>query len=439
MDAKRKHGVTSLVPIIIVEDETTIKRRIRWNAKDDTLIGFCGDKGEHHHCSSNDIIVVGDGSQGYDKIVDTFQNHVVGSYARLLIVNPLHESLPRLALMVQATCNRFDSIFIKNQRNLLESLWNAKLKDAIEPIIGHASDGDSRWHKLMLDDYLGKSHHQFFIDWCGWKLRGRMIDGHVYGLHDQDFVHGLDVAEIYFSKIGGMIGQERAFDFEDLLHSIGSLNKIAMHECNSDGLTFSRAHKKQEHIWKSLNKQEEGLEVDLDNYEPVSSDERIVGALKEGLQKAQNLYSAWSKLDADMGDADEYDDFQQSQSDDQQSQEGLDEDDEVIALSEIRHEIDVILDDTHESNFITKRQKINPTVEVDGKYIFQSTLVSQLNGNSTLSKDRLTRFNSLCTGQFSDSVFWFEVCYWFKFRTGYWLVFGFWLISVTGSDYWLAF
>ena len=29
VEAKRKHGITSRVPIIIVEDETTIKRRIR--------------------------------------------------------------------------------------------------------------------------------------------------------------------------------------------------------------------------------------------------------------------------------------------------------------------------------------------------------------------------------------------------------------------------
>ena len=64
------------------------------------------------------------------------------------------------------------------------------LKDVIGPIIGHASDGDSKCRKLMLEDYLGKSQDQFFIDWCGWKLRGRMVDGHVYGLHDQDFVHG---------------------------------------------------------------------------------------------------------------------------------------------------------------------------------------------------------------------------------------------------------
>ena len=32
----------------------------RWNAKDDTLIGFCGSKEENHQCCSNDTIIVGE-------------------------------------------------------------------------------------------------------------------------------------------------------------------------------------------------------------------------------------------------------------------------------------------------------------------------------------------------------------------------------------------
>ena len=35
--------------------------------------------------------------------------------------------------------------------------------------------------------------------------------------------------------------------------------------------------------------------------------------------------------------------------------------------------------------------KIQPTVEVDGHCIYKSTLVSQLNGSSFLSKDRLAQ------------------------------------------------
>ena len=100
-----------------------------------------------------------------------------------------------------------------------------------------------------------------------------------------------------------------------------------------------------------------------------------------------------------MGEADEYDDFQQPTNNDQQLQEDpnknvdqqLQEDpgknDEVIAISEIRHEIDAILDGSHDLNTITSRQKISSIVEVNENYIFKSTLVSQLNGNLTLLKE----------------------------------------------------
>ncbi|KAL3680310.1 hypothetical protein R1sor_023266 [Riccia sorocarpa] len=37
------------VPMILAEDETRVKPRIRWEAKRDTLIGFCGNK-ENHVC-----------------------------------------------------------------------------------------------------------------------------------------------------------------------------------------------------------------------------------------------------------------------------------------------------------------------------------------------------------------------------------------------------
>ena len=57
--------------------------------------------------------------------------------------------------------------------------------------------------------------------------------------------------------------------------------------------------------------------------------------------------------------------------------------DEDASTSEIRHVVDSILDE---------KEGVNPVVEVeDNKFLFKSTLVSQLNGNPTLSKDRLTR------------------------------------------------
>ncbi|MCO5555024.1 hypothetical protein L7F22_008563 [Adiantum nelumboides] len=51
------------------------------------------------------------------------------------------------------------------------------------------------------------------------------------------------------------------------------------------------------------------------------------------------------------------------------------EHDEDVAINELRHEIDSLLD--HNKHAI-----VCSTVEVDGKHIFESTLVSQLNGNT---------------------------------------------------------
>ena len=55
--------------------------------------------------------------------------------------------------------------------------------------------------------------------------------------------------------------------------------------------------------------------------------------------------------------------------------------------SEWRHELDGILDYVDENVNITTK----PVVELDGKDMYKSCLVSQLNGNSTLLKDRLNK------------------------------------------------
>lgn len=52
-------------------------------------------------------VVVGEGVEGYDKIVSTFEQYSKGMYARVSIVNPLHECMPKLALSKISTCNKF--------------------------------------------------------------------------------------------------------------------------------------------------------------------------------------------------------------------------------------------------------------------------------------------------------------------------------------------
>ncbi|KAL3695398.1 hypothetical protein R1sor_009474 [Riccia sorocarpa] len=45
--AKQFHGIECDVPVILAEDETRVKPRVRWEPRRDTLIGFCEQKVEH--------------------------------------------------------------------------------------------------------------------------------------------------------------------------------------------------------------------------------------------------------------------------------------------------------------------------------------------------------------------------------------------------------
>ncbi|KAL3677189.1 hypothetical protein R1sor_027137 [Riccia sorocarpa] len=65
--AKELHGVIGDVPVILVEDETRVKPTVRWEARRDTLMGFCGDK-ENHYLSFFDY-----GVCGSDLVIITYQ------------------------------------------------------------------------------------------------------------------------------------------------------------------------------------------------------------------------------------------------------------------------------------------------------------------------------------------------------------------------------
>ena len=56
--------------------------------------------------------------------------------------------------------------------------------------IGHASDGDSRCRKLMLQDYSSCQGPKLCIPWKGWPFTAHItFDGSISGLHDQDYIH----------------------------------------------------------------------------------------------------------------------------------------------------------------------------------------------------------------------------------------------------------
>ena len=81
--------------VIVAKDETMIKRMVRWIARDNQLVGFYRMKMDHA-CILNFIVLVGDGENGYHRIVDAFEHNVIAHYARVLIANPIAKYLPKL-------------------------------------------------------------------------------------------------------------------------------------------------------------------------------------------------------------------------------------------------------------------------------------------------------------------------------------------------------
>jgi hypothetical protein len=122
-------------------------------------------------CISTYRPIVGNGEAGYEGIVGTFEGAKRGGFARLIMVNPLHEALPKLVLVVSCTYNYFDSKWVRDQWENIDKLWGAQCLETVGPIIGHASDGNSRRQQLRLQDYMSKT-----------RIR-------VCRLHDQDFIH----------------------------------------------------------------------------------------------------------------------------------------------------------------------------------------------------------------------------------------------------------
>lgn len=423
-------------------------------------------------------VPIGEGTEGYDNIVSTFEKYSKSCYARCVLVNPLHSSMPKLIVCATATCNKFDNQWVRDHWIQLKSFWDEYCRADVGPLIGHASDGDARRRKLMLADYRGRNglDRRYDVGWEGWQYSIAILpNGDLYGFGDQDQPHngkklinpmdrvssplvlgdqsvslsyvcnvynhyrfdehglnwddvnrsdrqnwagpqriasrkvqaclkdlheridvrherslgtevylcicadyidiffskkhdlrsrivlaskvswffrlwrlwlhygdhsvggnvgkytekamisvqafhdvnaschfivllicafrdkwpyleipfhllGSDCCEIFFSKVGGMSGHERNYDFGSLLDSAVGLNRIAGYEYGPESLKVGRSHKKQEFLWGKLHPLADGeVGPNLGDYSDVANNELVVVALKEGLTAAKEL------------------------------------------------------------------------------------------------------------------------------------------------------
>jgi hypothetical protein len=179
------------------EDETAVIAEVRWNQGLDALIGFCGKVGDNHKCEAGGVVVQLGGVNGvgtvYEQILSAFKENRIGWYGRVIMINPLYEGLPSIPVLFQSTCNRFDADFVRQQWNELCRYWREAGLEKVGMLIGHASDGDARRRKLMLEDYTRAlpPDRCFTLPNCpSFTLVAHIdqIEG-VSGIHSQDSIH----------------------------------------------------------------------------------------------------------------------------------------------------------------------------------------------------------------------------------------------------------
>ena len=152
---------TCMVPVEACEDETAIIRNVTYCQESDELMGFCGVKGDDHQCLDNFSVEIGEGVDGYRKIVSAFEDCHIGSYARAILLNPLHQDLPKIPVLIMPTCNRFDHNFVYHQWDIIKQMYDKHLKAILGPLVGNSSDGDSRRRKLFVQ-LMGSSEGERF-------------------------------------------------------------------------------------------------------------------------------------------------------------------------------------------------------------------------------------------------------------------------------------
>ena len=66
---------------------------ITYYQETDTLQGMCGLKGDNHQCLEELEVLVGEGVEGYNTMVNVFDNYAAAPYASAVLLNALHPDI----------------------------------------------------------------------------------------------------------------------------------------------------------------------------------------------------------------------------------------------------------------------------------------------------------------------------------------------------------
>jgi len=96
--------------------------------------------------------------------------------------------------------------------------------------------------------------------------------------------------ETFFSKIGQMVGIERAYDFLKLINCTNTLNHVHAIDYGGNGFKFGKVHNKMENVWVALHPLQEGESIaNLAYYNLIMLDDDVIQALIDRFKNVQNM------------------------------------------------------------------------------------------------------------------------------------------------------
>lgn len=198
-----KIGLDSVV-ISFAEDETRVAAALQRDVN--VLMGGCGKEGESHVCRwQHDVkeylLCLDSGGTSNPGLAartkELFETLRAAKHIRVIIMNGHHPKLPEICVAVIPTCLCFNSSWVEEQWNFIESFRDEFRKVGLL-IVGFASDGASTRMKLMRRDALVQAtvhHHRMGIDHatflytCMYDINKNGQRVGVRRLHDPDPIH----------------------------------------------------------------------------------------------------------------------------------------------------------------------------------------------------------------------------------------------------------
>jgi len=139
------------------------------------------------------------GDNAYTIIDSAHDDYQLAGYIRLMMVNPLEQRLPSLAVMVHAHCNRFDIPWLRDDWVSTKAMAEELISPHLGDLWGRGSDGDARRFALQkegmdvpptADGRFGLVVNGVAAD--GFTQSAKLLqDGRLTDLHSQDWRHCL--------------------------------------------------------------------------------------------------------------------------------------------------------------------------------------------------------------------------------------------------------